>query len=95
MKKVVALSMALLTLTGISSCETSPGVAEPSTFICLYEGDQFSCVHTYDNNARKFLPPVEGIGYQCIHPDGYADIKTHHEILHRELNNCKNKLKKK
>lgn len=79
--------MALSTLTAISSCQLTPGIEEPATFLCTILDDrEMDCVHTYDPNTVKKLSLIDGIGFTCVSPKGFGDIKSHHEILHEELN---------
>lgn len=90
MKRLVVLLMAPMFLTGISSCQITPGMEEPSTYICTIIDDKvMECVHTYDPNTRYDITLIDGIGYQCLGPGAYGKIKTHHEVLHKELNRCK------
>ena len=92
MKKVVGLLTVLLTLTGFSSCEPTPGMAEPSTYLCsIIDESTLECQHTYDRNTKKKYTIIEAIGFVCTPASGFAEIKTHHEVLHKELNRCKEK----
>lgn len=43
-------------------------------------------MHTLDPNTVKDIHLLDAIGYQCVAPSFYADIKTHHRALHTELN---------
>lgn len=90
MKHPVVLLMALTFLTGISSCQITPGLAEPSTYICTIIDDKvMECVHTMNPDARYDISLIDGIGYQCLGPKAYGEMSTHHEVLHKELNRCK------
>jgi len=37
-------------------------------------------------NQRKEITFIDAIGYTCVSPDGQAQLKTHHQVLHEELN---------
>ena len=88
MKKAVVLFLALLTLTGISSCQT-PGMEEPDIFICsIIDDKSMSCVNSLDNNIRKEVLLLDSIGFMCVDPDAYSKAKVHHRVLHRTLNKC-------
>jgi len=81
-KKVVALLGILLSL---SSCKT-PGMAEPEIFICVIEDDKnLHCTYT-DESKEKDVTIIDAIGFMCVSPKGFAITKTHHEALHRALN---------
>lgn len=84
--KVVALLMALILLTGISSCQT-PGMAEPDAFICtIIDDTELDCVNTLNPNETKEITLIDSIGFQCVSPHDFSYMKSHHEILHKELN---------
>jgi hypothetical protein len=40
-----------------------------------------------DNTGDHYdIPIMNVIGYQCVAPGDYAELKTHHAYLHNELN---------
>lgn len=83
MKKAVVLLTALLTLTGASSCQQLPGIEEPAIFICtIIDNTVLECVHTYDDSLRKDISIIDAIGFQCVSPNSFATIKTHHDVIH-------------
>lgn len=95
MKKVGFLFMVLLTLTGVSSCQ-SPGLKEPDIFICtLIDLETLDCVNSLDRSITRTIPLDLSIGSQCIFPEDYATLKSHHSILHKSLNECENQKVKK
>lgn len=66
------------------------GFEEPSIYVCtVIDTNEVDCVHVYDQNNVKKLSIVDVIGYQCVSPNAYATLDTHHEILHKELNRKK------
>ena len=84
----------LLILVCISSasCETTPGIDEPAIFICtltLDEGDKlyFDCYHSYSPETKKKVTLINGLGYTCVDPGAFSKLKSHHDIMHMELNN--------
>ena len=82
MKKVAVLFLIAL---GLSSCRT-PGMNEPEIFVCTIEDDKsLYCVHTSEEKDAE-LSVVDAIGYQCVSPKAFGIMKTHHEALHRALN---------
>lgn len=91
--KAVILVMALLMLTGISSCQT-PGLEEPDIFICTITLNEQNtqligdCEHSL-TQEHVVLDQFKLIGFQAVSPKGFAKIKTHHEVLHKELNEDK------
>lgn len=89
--KAVSLALALFLLTGISSCQT-PGLEEPALFNCaIVDVNEIHCFHNYDSRYDKKITVIEALGYQCVSPKDYAKIKTHHEVLHVELNKANKK----
>lgn len=79
----------LLTALLISGCIT-PGMEEPDVWICVIVDDvSLTCHHSLDKETRREVDLIDAIGYQCVTPTGYAKIKTHHQILHDELNKKK------
>jgi hypothetical protein len=91
MMKLLNLFPALLFLL-LTSCLDTPGIEEPSIFIChVRSDDSLHCVHTMNPSLIKDIPSVEAIGFECIDPRAYATLKTHHEALHLELNSCRRK----
>ena len=85
MKVVVLLMLAVLTM-GASSCQITPGMAEPSIYVCtVIDTTEVDCVHVYDPNNVKKLSIIDVVGYQCVSPNAYSELDTHHEILHKEL----------
>jgi hypothetical protein len=89
MKVVVLLVVAILTM-GISSCQITPGMAEPSIYVCtIIDGQEMDCSHVYDPGKIKKINVMDAIGYQCVSPNAYAEMDTHHEVMHKELNRKK------
>lgn len=85
MKVVVLLILAVATM-GASSCQITEGLEEPSIYVCtVIDTSEVDCVHVYDPNNVKKLSIVDVIGYQCVSPNAYATLDTHHEVLHKEL----------
>ena len=82
MRKI--LSLVILTLIP-SGCVT-PGMEEPSLFVYTITDKGLSGYHSDNSNERREITFVDGIGFTCVSPDGQAQIKTHHQILHEELN---------
>ena len=81
-----AISLFLLALVA-SSCITTPGIKEPSVFICqIVNMNEMDCVYLDDETKNITIPLVEGFGFECVSPKDLAKIKTHHEILHKRLN---------
>ena len=86
MRKVVILFVAL----SFNACK-SPGLEEPKILQCsilyepLVELYQAECFDNEGNFVRTFSI-FDMISYICVSPEDYAKVKTHHEILHRELN---------
>lgn len=72
---------------GISSCGT---MHEPDVWMCtIIDGEEAACVNSIDESKTMRMSVHDMIGFISVSPEGYADIKTHHEILHRELKDCK------
>ena len=84
--KVLGLSILAFSTMGLSSC---PSNDEPDTFVCSMGAEQTaSCVNTLDNAKRFKIKFEDMIGYQCVDAHGFGDIKSHHQILHKELSDC-------
>lgn len=90
MKKVGFLFMVLLTLTGVSRCQ-SRGIKEPDIFICtIIDLKTLDCVNSLDRSLTRTIPLNTSIGSQCVFPEDYATLKSHHSLLHKSLNECEN-----
>jgi hypothetical protein len=62
-------------------------MAEPDIFICtIIDMAELDCVNTLDERIVKRVSLIDGIGYQCVSPKSFSKMKSHHEILHKELN---------
>jgi len=89
-QKLMILFTAILTLTGISNCQT-PGLEEPDVTICTIITDKLiACENIIDPSKSFDIDIIDGIGLQCVSPNDYASLKTHHEAIHRELNKKRN-----
>jgi len=90
--KALKLMLASLFLT---SCLSSHGIEEPLVLTrIIVDRENTVCI------PRELCPIEEKqikdmIGFQCVSPEASSRINTHHEILHRELNKCKNDLQNK
>ena len=86
MRPVKSLLIALV-LSNSIGCLSTPGIAEPSMFICtIVDGEILDCVHTFDDSLRKDISNIDAIGFQCVSPKDYAALKLHHEALHEKAN---------
>lgn len=83
MKKI--LSLIILTIS-LSACVTTPGLSEPSTYVYTITDRGLSGYNTMDPNQRKEISFIDAIGFTAVSPDGTAQFKTHHQVLHEELN---------
>lgn len=84
--RAVILLTVLISTSGISSCSTS-GMKEPDVYVCtIIDLDVAECVRSSNTGDNHDISIVDLIGYQCVAPDDYAKIKTHHEALHKALN---------
>ena len=82
--KVVSSLTALLT----ASCITTPGMEEPSAFYCtIISPDEAEC-RLSDGDYVTNMKIVDLIGYIGVRPKAFSSLMSHHEILHRELNQC-------
>lgn len=64
----------------------TPGMEEPSTYIYTVTDKGLSGYHSMNPQDRKDISFIDSIGYTCVSPEGQAQMKTHHEVLHKELN---------
>lgn len=82
--KVVGLSIALVT----TSCITTPGIEEPSAFYCTILSPTEAECRLSDGDYVTNMKIVDLIGYIGVRPKAFSNLISHHEILHRELNQC-------
>ena len=81
----------ILTSLISAGCLTSPGMDEPFILICTIKNNEVAeCTHS-DLGDKFEVPTIDLLGYMCVRPTGFASLKSHHEVLHRELNMCKAK----
>lgn len=84
MKLIGSLFVILL----LTHCKT-PGLEEPDVVTCsIVEENRAECFNK-DGDSVGWFYTIDMIGFQCVSPADYAKIKTHHEVLHRELNKKK------
>lgn len=70
----------------ISGCIT-PGLKEPDIFIYTIESpSSLYGTNTLDPSKDDQIGIIDAIGFQCVSPNGFGKIKSHHEIIHRRLN---------
>ena len=87
MKRVGILFMVAPILLGVNSCVVTPGVAEPDIYICTILDDKIlECQNSYDPNTRHDMTLINAIGYQCVSPKATGILETHHDIVHKQLN---------
>lgn len=79
-----AKSLAFLFI--LSGCVT-PGMEEPEIFECSVIIDNAECVNR-KTGETLIIPITKLSGFVCVPPEDYADIKNHHDALHKELNEC-------
>jgi hypothetical protein len=72
---------------GISSCQTIPGIEEPSGWACtVIDSLTLDCVHTDDPNMEPIeRSTFDSLGYICVPPRSYGDVLNHHEALHLKI----------
>ena len=93
--KLKAVSL-LIALTSVScaSCISSPGMDEPQIAICtIINPESLDCVYPDVPGSEFSLSMVDAIGFMAVRPKGFSALISHHEILHRELNQCLGKKK--
>jgi hypothetical protein len=84
----------LLTSLIIVACETTPGISEPSIYICTVLDDKTAeCVHSIQTDTKHDISTLDLIGYQCVSPNAFATLKLHHEVLHDRANKKINRLR--
>lgn len=71
----------------LSSCISTPGIEEPIIMVYVIKSDGTGECLDKEVCPKPILSQTDMIGYQCVSPNGAAKIKSHHEVLHRELNN--------
>lgn len=70
---------------GASSCQT-PGLAEPEAVVCTISPSNIQdCTNSVTGEETQ-VPSGDMIGWQAVSPHDYGRIKTHHQVLHDELN---------
>lgn len=76
-KLAVILSMAL----SISSCKD-----EPDIYMCAMVSDTTAQCIPSDKTKKEFDMPIKDmLGYICVSPDHFGEIKKHHNDLHKQL----------
>lgn len=63
---------------------------EPVVVVWIIKSDGTATCEPADICPIPSKRTNEMIGYQCASPTMSAQINSHHEVLHRELNDCKN-----
>lgn len=87
-KNFVKLIVSSFVSLSINGCKT-PGIEEPDVLICSIIQSNIAECFDREGDSKGFYYTIDMIGWQCVSPEAYADLKTHHQILHRELNQCK------
>lgn len=71
----------------LQACLSTPGISEPDGYICTIITDKvLSCQDAINPNIVMDLKITDAIGFQAVAPKFFAQIKTHHNALHTELN---------
>jgi hypothetical protein len=82
-----AVFLIILICPIISSCITTPGLEEPEVFVCtIIDNSVLECVKQGSGEKPFDISIIDSIGFQCTSPSDFAKIKTHHQVLHEELN---------
>jgi hypothetical protein len=62
---------------------------EPQVAVCtIINPSSLDCVYPDVPGSEFSLSMVDAIGFMAVRPKGYSALASHHEILHRELNQC-------
>lgn len=84
------LSSSMIALAGASGCQTTPGMEEPKVWSCVMVDETRSrCFYSHDESQEREMQSIDMIGFQCFSPGDVANISTHHNVLHKELNKAK------
>lgn len=84
LKKFLFIALIILT---IPNCK-SPGIDEPIALIYVIRSDGTAECYPKEICPHESRPVDDMIGFQCAGPRAAAEINTHHDILHRALNEC-------
>lgn len=88
--KVVSLSTGLLTVSCMTACLQTPGIEEPMVAYCTIMNTEYAeCVYPEEPSYKERMAIIDMIGYKAVRPKGLSVLASHHEVLHRELNQCK------
>jgi len=81
------LRVLLVSLSAISAgCLSSPGIDEPVILVYVLKSDGTGECYPKDICPSPAKSAIDMIGHQCVSPNSAAKINSHHEILHRQLN---------
>jgi hypothetical protein len=71
----------------VTSCETIPGLKEPSLVVCtLIDTTTLDCVSVNDPNLPPFeIKVFDAVGFLCASPDDYGAAADHHNALHLKI----------
>lgn len=88
MKPLVSL-LACSFMLSCASCRETPGMEEPLIVECTILGDTADC--RFADGQVSEVPISDLVGYIATNPSGYVAVKNHHDALHLELNQCREK----
>lgn len=87
--KAVNLVIALMSVS-CASCLKSPGIDEPQIAVCtIISPESLDCVYPDIPGSEFSMSMVDAIGFMAVRPKGFAALVSHHDVIHRELNQCK------
>lgn len=89
-KRIVSLILLLISVAFVAfalpGCLTAPGIEEPRLEqICVVIDGVVADCQTPEQKHFD-LPVASMIGWACVRPSDFGQVKSHHEILHREIN---------
>ena len=92
MRKVnyAKLTVTLLTTLWISGCKGLPG--QPDVDFCGVFGPlDAECVPADDDKEPYLLRTPDMLGYQCLSPEHFADVKRFYQKVIKRLERCESK----
>jgi hypothetical protein len=67
---------------------------EPQIAYCqIVSLEKLECQYPDIPGSDFDLKMIDAIGFIAVRPKGLSALSSHHEILHRELNQCKGKVR--